>query len=67
MMWEVWSNEDPGNQVRTTELSELSPFQRFSMLTLSGHGEYDFAGHEVYPFLFCSIEGVSILTGQITH
>ena len=23
MMWEVWSNEDPENQVRTIELSEL--------------------------------------------
>ena len=48
-MWEVLSNEDPGNQVRTTELSELSPFQRFSMLTPSGHGESDFAGLSTDP------------------
>ena len=42
MMWEVWSNEDPGKDVRTTELSELSLFQRSSMSTPSGHGGYDF-------------------------
>ena len=29
MMWEVWSNEDLGNQVRTTELLELSPVATF--------------------------------------
>ena len=37
MMWEVWSNEDPENQVGTIELSEHSLFQHSSMLTPSGH------------------------------
>ena len=49
MMWEVWSYEDLGNQVRTTELSELSLFQRFSMLTHSGLGGCNFAGLSTDP------------------
>ena len=49
MMWEVLSNEDPENQVRTIELSELSLFQHSTMLTPSGHEGCDFAGLSTDP------------------
>ena len=47
MMWEVWSNEDPENQLRTSEHSELSLFQRSSMSTPSE----DVASRDFQPIL----------------